>query len=499
MLLGQKLAVSANAAASKVAFRHLAKTMNYGDAYKYINRFSYFLQNEIQHNRKVMIYMTNCPHIAYAFFACANTKNLAFLVDPNTPEVKVADMIKEMGIDVVIISDDMQSRIKELMKNNRINLHVIPCETRRWGEYDTSYKLPVSVTIREDEPVCMFETSGTSGKPKWVGYTHTMIQQACLVWKSIYRVSAIDTFMTYNASLTNPFYFMHGLMFPMLSGASIEIADFAATNVEELCKEILEAKASRVIMKGSQIEDWLLNFKNMNLKIPTVRSITADYSLMKPSTYDFALNEFNIKILNFYGSTENCWGIAGRQFEEPEPASTVGRFLPGVKVRVVDDNGDDIPANKDQVGQLLVSGAQIATTYFNNKEATKMNMRGQWFFTGDIVEIDKNGIVTFIDRKDNVIFIQSDMVIPKVVEDVITKIPSVDKASIIATKDQLGKTVVTACIQKKTGMDISSQEVQAHCSSLPVRHVPTSIVFFPELPVDSRGFTDKYKLRKEFK
>ncbi|MBK9295202.1 MAG: acyl--CoA ligase [Oligoflexia bacterium] len=499
MLLGQKLALSANAASSKIAFRHLAKTMNYGEAYKYINRFSYFLQNEIKHNRKVMIYMTNCPHIAYAFFACANTKNLAYLIDPNTPEIKVADIIKEQGIDVVIVSDDMQQRMKDVVKNNRLNLQIIPCETRRWGEYETSYKLPVSMTIKDEEPVAMFETAGTTGKPKWVGYSHTMVQQAALVWKSIYKVSAIDTFMTYNASLMHPFYFMHGLIFPMLSGASIEIADFAATNIEELCKEILESKASRVIMRGSLIEDWLLNFKNMNLKISTVRSITADYSLMKPSTYDFALNEFNIKILNFYGSTETCWGVAGRQFEEPEPASTVGRFLPGVKTRIVDDNGDDIPGNKKQLGQLLVSGQQIATSYYNNKEASKMNMRGQWYFTGDIVEVDKEGIVSFIDRKDNIIFIQNEMIIPKLVEDVLTKIPSIDKASVIATKDQLGKTVVTACLQKKTGMDISSQEVIAHCNELPERHRPTSIVFFPELPLDSRGFVDKYKLRREFK
>lgn len=498
MLLGQKLAVAAGQAGGKVCFRHLAKTLDYKEAYAYVNRFSYFLQNEIQHNKKVMIYMTNCPHIAYAFFACVNTKNLAFLVDPNTPEPKIVDMIKEMAIDTVIISDDMTGRMRDFCKNNRLNLKVIPCEARRWGEYDASYKLPVSMTAKDDDVVALFQTAGTSGKPKWVPWTHTMIQQAALVLKTIYRVNSIDSFMCYNAPLTNSFYFMHGILFPMLSGATITIADFATT-AEDLAKEMLEAKVSRVIMKAQQIEDFLNNFKMQNLKVPLLRSITPDYGMIKPSTFEATLSEFNVKILSVYGAVENCWAVAARQFEEPEPATTTGRFLPGIKTRIVDDNGDDIPGNKRTMGQLLLSGSQMATSYYNNKESTKMNMRGSWFFTGDMVQVDKDGIVTFVDRKDNIIPISTEHVIPSVVEEVLNKIPAVDKSAVIATKDALGKTVVTACIQKKAGMEISAQEITAHCGSLHEKHRPTSIVFFPELPINSRGIIDKYKLRLEFK
>jgi hypothetical protein len=71
--------------------------------------------------------------------------------------------------------------------------------------------------------------------------------------------------MTYNASLVNPFYFMHGILFPLISGASITIADFATT-AEDLVKELLEAKVSRMLMKGQVIEEWLTGFKNMILK-----------------------------------------------------------------------------------------------------------------------------------------------------------------------------------------------------------------------------------------
>lgn len=498
MLLGQKLAVVANQNGSKFCFRHLAKTMLYKEAYSYINRFSYFLQNEIEHNKKVIVYMSNCPHIAYAFFALANTKNQIFLVDPfTTTDVQLYDLIKEMAIDAVIVSDDLHGRMKEFMKSNRMALPVIPCETRRWGEYDTTYRLPVSMSAADTDVVCYFETAGVAGKKKWVPYTHTMIQQAALILKNIYKNAPIDTFMSYGASFTNPFYFIHGLIFPLLSGNTIEIADWV-TSIEDLYKEMLEAKVTRVIMRGTMIEEWLNAFANSNLKIPTLRSITPEYGVIQKATYEKALNDFNVKILNIYGSVESCWALAGRQFEEPEPSETVGRIMAGTKVRILDINGDDIPGNKRQFGQLIVSGPQMATTYFNNKEQTKLNMRGSWFFTGDIVEVDANGIMTFVDRKDNLITIMKEWVVPTEVEAVIQKIPSVERVGVIMTKDQLGKPLVTAVIVKKPGMEVTPQEIQAQCQTLPERQRPQAVFFIQEMPVNIRGIIDKYKLRLEF-
>ncbi len=497
MLLGQKLAVCAGQAGGKICFRHLAKVHSYKEAYSYINRFSYFLQNEIKHNRKVMIFMTNCPHIAYAFFACVNTKNTVVLMDPSTPEVQVLDAIKDLQIDSIIVSDDLVSHVKNMIKNNRLTLHLISCESRRWGEYDETYRLPTSVSASDSDIVAYFQTSGTTGEPKWVPYNHTMLQQAALILKSIYRINNLDTFMTYGASLMNPFYFIHGLMLPLLSGSSVEICDFATT-FEELAKELLEAKVSRLLMKGTVINDWLQNFKNMNLKIPMLRSITPDYGLIAPETYEMALNDFNAKILNIYGSVESGWAIAGRQFEEPEPASTVGRFLSGIKTRLVDDNGDDIPAGKPQIGQLIISANSVASSYHGNSEATKVNMRGQWLFTGDIVEVDKQGIVKFLDRKDNIMNVVGQWVMAKPIEDEIIKISAVDKVAVIQTKDAQGKNIITAVVSKKAGADLSGQEIQAQCACLPEKNRPQAIAFMQELPMNSRGFIDKYKLRKEF-
>jgi long-chain acyl-CoA synthetase len=383
MLLGQKLATTVAQNNSKVAFRYLAKNTNYKDVYSYINRYSYFLQNEIQHGRRVLVYMSNCPHLAYTMFALANTKNVAIFADTSLPEQKITDRIKELEVNAIIVSDDYVSRARELIKNGGLNIPVITCEQRRWGEYDTTYRLPVSMSASDSDVVALFETNGTTGKPKTVAYTHAMIQQACLVLRSAYRISGVDNFFTYQASLGNPFYFIHGLMLPFLNGATVTVSDL--NSAEELAKEFIDAKVTRVLLRGSVMEEWLNSFKALNLKVPTLRSLTPEYSVLSPSVQVTAKNDYNdCKILKVYGSVETCWAVAARQFEEPEPFESVGQFLPGTKTRIVDENGDDIPSGKmAQRGQLLVSGGQVASQYQNNKEATKMNMRGAWFFTGD--------------------------------------------------------------------------------------------------------------------
>ena len=307
MLLGQKLALTANQNSTKTAFRYLSKGTTYKEAYSYINRYSYFLQNEIGHNKKVLIYMSNCPHMAYTFFALTNTRNLAVFIDPKTPDPKVIDRIKELEIHAVIVSDDYVGRVKEMVKANNLMTPVIQCEARRWGEYDETYRLPVSVSASDSDVVTLFETSGMTGKPKLVPYTHTMLQQVCLALRTVYRPSSIDTFFSFQSSLAHPFYFVHGLLLPFMSGCGVLISDLTAP--EEMAKELLEGKVTRVLIRALVIEEWLSGFRNLNIKIPTLRSLTPEYGQIDQRTEDIA-KEFNAKILNVYGSVETCFATA---------------------------------------------------------------------------------------------------------------------------------------------------------------------------------------------
>jgi long-chain acyl-CoA synthetase len=192
---------------------------------------------------------------------------------------------------------------------------------------------------------------------------------------------------------------------------------------------------------------------------------------------------------------ESCFAVCCRSFEEPEGFDTVGQFLPGFKTRVVDEQGDDIPPKKEQKGQLLVSGASVARTYWEDKENTKMNMRGQWFFTGDHVEVDKKGHVKFLDRKENVFRVVDEVIYPGPIEKKLLEIPGIEMASVIMLKDAVGKPMVTAFLKKRTGAEISTTDLNKFCeANLSERQRPRSFAFIDDPPVDSRGLINNLRI-----
>lgn len=499
MLLAQKFSSVLQTSGTKSAFRYLSKATNFKDAYTYIQRGSYWLQSEIQHQRKVGILMTNCPHFWYSFFMITNTRNTAIPMDPALTDVVIADRIKALGIEVLIISDDQIERTRKLIHDNSLpNLKVLEIEKRRFGEYDTTYRLPVAqANAKDTEVILILPTSGHAGKVRFVPITHKMVEAAHLALRGAYRLSGNDQVFTFQMSYANPFVFFHGGLIPLLTGAGLVIWDNPALDV--MVPELLEAKASRFVMKPNLIHDILVNVKNLNFKIPFLRSITIPKGDVSEETRQLLKDDFNeAKVLKVYGQTETCWAVSMTNFEEPEAPIYCGSILPGVKARVVDYAGDEIPDKAPQIGQLILQGGHILANYIDDKDATKMQIRGTSFFTGDWVEITKDNKLRYIDRRDNIIKAGPNIITPENVEKVLSRIPEVERVTAIELKDQMNKQRCVAVIQKKPKVNLTAPDVINYVEEkMPKGEGPDRVAFIEEFPVDESGAINKYKLRKD--
>jgi acyl-CoA synthetase (AMP-forming)/AMP-acid ligase II len=141
----------------------------------------------------------------------------------------------------------------------------------------------------------------------------------------------------------------------------------------------------------------------------------------------------------------------------------------------------------------------VATGYVNNKDATKMNMRGTWFFTGDYVEVDKTGVVRFLDRKENICHVNRQHLVSHDIEKKILDCPGVSQVAIITVKDPLGKPLLLAVVGKKLGVELSAQDLKTFCDThLPEAERPKSFAFLQEFPMDSHGLMNKFRLRFDF-
>jgi acyl-CoA synthetase (AMP-forming)/AMP-acid ligase II len=211
-----------------------------------------------------------------------------------------------------------------------------------------------------------------------------------------------------------------------------------------------------------------------------------------------------VTVLNVYGMTEFLGTIAMNNPEHPYEYAKPGRVgapPPGTKVRVVDDRGDEIDKKKPQRGQLLITGPQMMAHYLDLPEDQKMTVRGTWLFTGDVVEIDKDGNITYFERKSDVVAIGEGgrKIFPKEVEPIVKRIPQVEDAAFIVARDRMKKPYPALVIVRKANTQLNEKEVKEFVDTkLPPDRRPGAIFFVDAMPRTVSGAINRSKLRSQF-
>ena len=130
-----------------------------------------------------------------------------------------------------------------------------------------------------------------------------------------------------------------------------------------------------------------------------------------------------INIVQGYGLTETSPVVAIGTNKEHKSGS-IGKTVPSVKAKLVD-------INKEGVGELVVKGPSIALGYYNNEKATKESFKGDWFYTGDLAKIDKEGYIFICGRKKSVIVLKNGKnIFPEEMENLVNKIEGVTESFI---------------------------------------------------------------------
>lgn len=202
------------------------------------------------------------------------------------------------------------------------------------------------------------------------------------------------------------------------------------------------------------------------------------------------------RIVEGYGLTEtspvacaNPYGASGR-------LGTVGIPLPGTALKVIDDNGLELPIGER--GELCIQGPQVMKGYWNNPAATDETLDAEgWLKTGDIAVIDADGFVRIVDRKKDMIIVSGFNVYPNEVEEVVMGHPGVANCAAIGVPDtRTGEAVKLFVVPRVAGLDVD--ELKAFCkANLTGYKVPHQIVLREALPMTAVGKILRRELRDE--
>jgi fatty-acyl-CoA synthase len=210
-----------------------------------------------------------------------------------------------------------------------------------------------------------------------------------------------------------------------------------------------------------------------------------------------------VRIVQAWGMTETsplgavAWPpkSAGEE-EQWRYRTATGRIAPGVEIRLVDDSGAEVPWDGSSTGEIEIRGPWIASAYYNDPSGAE-KFDGEWLRTGDIASIDRRGFIRISDRTKDVIKSGGEWISSVELENHLMAHPEVLEAAVIAKPDERWTERPLACVVLKEGVSTTAEELREHLAPRVAKWwLPDEFAFVDEVPKTSVGKFDKKVLRQ---
>jgi HIP---CoA ligase len=337
-------------------------------------------------------------------------------------------------------------------------------------------------------------TSGTTGLPKGVMLRHGASLRAYRAFNDAFGVGAGDRVL-----IALPFFhcfgYKAGWMVDLLMGATtFPVALFDAITVMNTIDR------NRIThMPGSPTMFWPLldHARHKEFDLSSLRSVMIGGAFVPVELVRRLKEEVGIKaVLNGYGLTENHAIVSVCRADDPPEvaATTVGKVLDGLEVKVVDDGGRELGPGEE--GELLVRGYTHMSGYYGDPVASESVFSDGWLLTGDVGTVDENRYVRITDRKKDIYITGGFNVAPAEVENSLLRCEGVGQVAVIGVPDDRLGEVGAAFAVPVPGTAITSEAIMEFArTNLANYKVPRSVEIVDALPVNATGKVLKQELR----
>jgi len=446
---------------------------------------------------RVAMLLPNSPEFVVIYFGIIRIGAIAVLLDTKYKVGELASLFGDSQPRVLVAESPFLEPLVTLLPRFKSIEHVIDVGSQCKGRFlsykeimATSLAQKVEVEPEPEDIANIAYTSGPTFRPKGVMLSHQDLATVATISGDELRQTDKDVTMLFALPMHHALGFEVILLTSVYKGSTVVMLPGLSINglMETIAKEgvtIFMGVPFVFILMVHMAEKEGIKHDLSSLRLCCVAGAPMPIDIMKRFKHLYGLD-----VVQFWGLTEVTAHLACQPIDGTGKLGSIGKALPGWEVKIVEDNGKELPPN--QPGEIIVSGP-LMKGYYNNPQATAEIIKDGWLYTGDIGRVDDDGELFILGRKKEMIIVKGQNIYPSDIEDVLYTHPKVAEAAVVGIPDELRGEVVRAVISLKQGEVATEEEVRRFCRERMADYkVPKQVIFWDSLPKTATG-----KIRKE--
>ncbi len=345
-----------------------------------------------------------------------------------------------------------------------------------------------------DDITQLIYTSGTTGEPKGVMHSANTVMANIIPYAQRLQLDAEDVVLM-ASPMAHQTGFMYGLMMPIMLKASVVLQDIW---VPDKAVEVIRAEQASFTMASTPfLTDLTKAVSEPQTAVPTLKTFLCAGAPIPGPLLEQARAVLGTKIVSAWGMSENG-AVTLIQLDDPDERAftTDGQPLPGVELKVVDVDGQTLPAG--EAGKLLVRacsnfGGYLKRPHLNGTDAQ------DWFDTGDLARMDAQGYVRITGRSKDVIIRGGENIPVVEIESLLYRHPAVALAAVVAYPDErLGERACAVVVPKPgQAFDLPTLVAYLKEQKVALQYIPERLEVRDAMPTTPSGKIQKFKLREQ--
>lgn len=461
------------------------------------------LSNGVGHGDHVIYISANSAVFVELTLACSRIGAVCEIHNIRLSDQALLELVARSGAPVAVLSVNAWGRLGSRLSLNNLIRTIIVCDCE---ENLPSRVIPYERLLEEAsappdqestddaDPMLMMFTSGTTGAPKGVLFSHSAIVNRIAIDVESMKFSSRDSML-----FVLPFFHTTCMsVFAVLSSGGVAVIG-GSSNPRSIIENTNRHGITRIGLVPYHMRSLCSYVEEHGLTADTLELIIYGAEPASPDLIERCRNLLGCKLLQGYGMTETASTVTvltPEDHEKRELLSTVGRPVPNTQIRIVDDEG--MPCPEGVVGEIQVTSPCVMSGYWKNAAATQEVLQDGWCSTQDMGFLDSGGYLTLSGRKNDLVVSGGENVYPAEVASCIESMgPFIADVTVTGVPDERWGESLVAFVVPEPGASVTEQDIQDHCTlKLGGFKKPRRIVFVDDLKRLASGKVPKERLNE---